>query len=172
VSKTISASGQFKVLRVEESPVATVSVPSPVVVSEATRASVEPKTVAADDADHWRRLAVQTSERLSIAETQAKALREAADDARARFGKYKDRLDKAQTRVNELQIQVVRLSTQLEAQRAAVAERDAMLLSQADISRELHAVREAAREWVDKGPLWDVFVKFAVCPPSAGEEKR
>jgi hypothetical protein len=166
------ASGKFKVLRVEESPAATVSVPSPVVVSEATRASAEPKAVAADDTDHWRKLAVQTSERLSIAETQAKALREAADDARARFGKYKDRLDKAQTRVNELQIQVVRLSTQLETQRAVVAERDAQLVKQADVARKFHACRQQMIDYVSNGPLWDLFTELAVCPPTAGEENR
>lgn len=161
---------QFKVLRVEEPPAAA-SAATGTVVTEAVQAAPAPKAAATGDVDHWRRLAIQTGERLAIAEEQARALREAADDARARFGKYKDRLDKASGRVNELTIEVVRLNAERETWKARIAERDAQLLAQAEIAREIYACREAAREWFEKGPLWDLFVKFAVSPPTAGEEQ-
>jgi DNA-binding XRE family transcriptional regulator len=166
VSKT-----QFKVLRVEETP-ADSGADKPM-ATESIPATPAPRRPAiSDDVEHWKRLAIATGERLAIAEEQAKALREAADDARARFGKYKDRLDKAQARVNEQQVDIVRLSARVETLQAQVAERDAQLVTQDALARKVHACRQALIEWSQGGPLWDLFTDLAVCPPTAGEEKR
>jgi hypothetical protein len=156
----------FKVLRVEDASV-TAAGTGPV-VTEATPPTPA-KPVVTDDVDHWRRMAVHSAERLAIAENQAKDLRQAADDARARFGKYKDRLDKAQARVNEQQVEIVRLSLKAETLQAQIAERDAMLVKQDQLARKVHGYRQQLLDYVENGPIWELFMELAVCPPSAGE---
>lgn len=79
------------------------------------------RVVPVDQATDWRKLAIATGERLSYAETQLKDLRQAADDARARFTKYKTRLDHAQERINLLQADLVRVTAELEETKAATA---------------------------------------------------
>lgn len=175
--------GTFKVLRVEErpSPEAPPSM-TLTVATEAIRATASPKMVASDDVEYWRKLAIQTGERLAIAEEQAKALRDAADEARSRFSKYKGRLDSAQARNNELQVQVVMLSAdneKLQAELAAVREEmRSKLVDQATFQRKVYEVRQqqtararANAEQVEK-EWWDLFVELSVSPPTAGEEQR
>lgn len=113
-----------------------------------------------DDITHWRRMAVQAGERLSYAENQCKDLRVAADDARARFSKYKSRLDAANARVNELQSQLITVGAERDALREQVAQQDVL-------ARKVHEFRESLLH----GPLWELFVELAVSPPSAGEGK-
>lgn len=103
--------------------------------------------------DHWRKIAVQTGERLKYAEAQAADLRKAADEARARFSKYKDRLDKANAQVNELQVQLVTTSAERDELRAQLA-------AQATVARKVHEFRQSILD----GPLWDLFVELAVSP--------
>jgi septal ring factor EnvC (AmiA/AmiB activator) len=153
----VSKTHQFKVLRVEETPVAG---PAGNVVTEAIPATPAGRP-ATDTVDYWRKMAINASDRLKIAEEQAKALREAADDARARFGKYKDRLDKAQERVNHLTVDVVRLSADNEELRAKLARQETL-------AREIHQYRQSLLE----GPIWNLFTELAVSPHGAGEEKR
>lgn len=85
-------------LRVEESPPAVIAAPlSPPMVQ---------------DVDHWRRLAIQTGERLQYAETQLVDLRKTADELRARMTKANERRENAQAKANELQVQVVNLTAE------------------------------------------------------------
>jgi DNA repair exonuclease SbcCD ATPase subunit len=139
----------LKKLRLEETaPVAVVDTPSKL------QPTPEPTPKPISDLDHWKKLAIQTGERLQYAENQLKDLRQAADDARARFGKYKDRLDKANERVNDLQIQLVRLTAERDDLRASVANQEV-------IARRVHEYRQSLLN----GPLWDLFAELAVCPP-------
>lgn len=119
----------------------------------ADAAKAEPEQL---DLEHWRRLAVQSAERLSYAERQLKDLRAAADDARARMAKYKDRLDKANERVNDLNVALV----------TATADRDRLrgqLATQEAVARRVHEYRQSLLN----GPLWDLFVELAVASPAA-----
>lgn len=114
-------------LRVEESS-------SRVRVMSAPESSVE----------HWRGLALSTGERLAHAETQLKDLRKAADDARARLTKSKERQDSAQARVNELQSQLVAVS----------AERDELaskVMTQDGIKRAVWDMAQRVKASVDQG---------------------
>lgn len=97
----------------------------------------------------WRKMAVDAGERLAYAENQLKDLRQAADDARARFSKYKSRLDGANERVNDLQAQLI----------AACAERDTLKakLIQQDIVKQ--KVWEYRQSLID-GPLFELFGEY------------
>jgi DNA integrity scanning protein DisA with diadenylate cyclase activity len=73
----------------------------------------------------WRKSAIELAERLKYAEAQCGDLRKAADEARARFTKYKTRLDHAQERINVLQVEKVAAAADAEATIAALrAEND------------------------------------------------
>jgi len=101
------------------------------------------------DRDRWRGMAVNAGERLAYAENQLKDLRTAADDARARFTKYKSRLDAASERVNVLQSQLI----------AACAERDALkgqLAEQAVVKQKVWEFRQSILD----GPLFEVFGEY------------
>lgn len=97
----------------------------------------------------WRKMAVDAGERLAYAENQLKDLRQAADDARARFSKYKSRLDGANERVNDLQAQLI----------AACHERDTLKarLVQQDIVKQ--KVWEYRQSLID-GPLFELFGEY------------
>lgn len=145
-------------------------VPLPKLRVEATPdvapAAVKPAAAphATETVAHWRKLARDTGERLSYAESQLKDLRTAADDGRARFSKYKDRLDKANEHVNDLQVQVVRLSTENESLRHQLARQE-------QVARHVHAFRES----VLHGPLWELFTELAVVessPQAAGGSEQ
>lgn len=118
-------------------------------------AAEQPKPVAIDQ-DHWKKLAIQTGERLQYAENQLNDLRQAADEARARFGKYKERLDRANQRVNELQIEMISKTAELEELRSQIAKQEVL-------ARRVHEYRQSLLN----GPLWDLFTELAVCPPVA-----
>lgn len=177
----MSSKSQFKILRVEETPgidTQTAGKHSDCVEQTLTApvVAMPPSKVAApNDVEHWRLMAIQTADRLSIAEAQADALRTAADEARARFGKYKDRLDKAQATVNRQQVQLVRLTTEAEGLRRQLAEKDAFVAalqrSRSETAKKIHAFKEVfEKSW------WDAFAESAtdpiVSPLSAGEEKQ
>jgi septal ring factor EnvC (AmiA/AmiB activator) len=137
-------------LRIEETPDKPVEQPpAPRLVSVTKPAATAP------DVDHWKRLAIQTGERLQYAENQLGDLRTAADDARARFSKYKERLDKANQRVNELQIQLVNITAERDDLRASIAKQEVL-------ARRVHEYRQSLLN----GPLWDLFAELAVCPPA------
>lgn len=108
-----------------------------------------------NDVAHWRTLAVQAGERLAFAERQAADLRKAADDARARFSKYKGRLDSANQRVNELQAQIITKSVECDTLRAQLAKQDVL-------AQKVHKFRQSILD----GPLWELFAELAVCLPS------
>lgn len=119
---------------------------------------VETKAAAASpapDLDHWKKLAITTGERLQYAENQLNDLRQAADEARARFSKYKERLDRANQRVNELQIDLVKITAERDDLRSQVAKQE-------KVSQLVHQYRQSLLE----GPLWDLFTELAVCPPA------
>jgi chromosome segregation ATPase len=122
----------------------------------------KPKVVEKlNDLDHWRKMAVESSERLSYAETQAKDLRRAADEVRARLTKAKTRLDTANEKVNELNIELVRVSAECDRLRGQVA-------NQERLARKIWECRQAIIE----GPLFEVFAELAVSPPEeAGGEQ-
>lgn len=144
----------YKHLRVEESKV------TPVTPADTVPFNAAPKLAVVTDVEHWRRMAIDAGKRLEYAETQLKDLRVAADDARARFGKYKDRLDKANEKVNELTIQLVSVTADRDDLRGQVA-------TQEVIARKLHEYRQSLLN----GPIWDLFVELAVSPPKpAGVE--
>lgn len=105
------------------------------------------------DLAYWRKMAVEAGQRIEILETQAKDLRTAADDARARFSKYKGRLDNAQAQINTLQAERIRLAT-------AVDEMRAQLAKQAEIAKQVHEFRQSILD----GPLWKLFVEHSVSP--------
>lgn len=127
-------------------------------------------TVAVEDApavpvqpdfgvEHWKRLALQTAERLSYAETANKDLRVAADELRSRQTKYKTRLDNAQERVNELQRDLVRVSDdrdRLHAEMTAMQAAVEGTLAKAHAAADAH---EAARVAL-KRKLWDLFTEL------------
>ncbi len=140
----------FKHLRVEETPTQTVITGR---IETTVAAAVVPPAQPTQPID-WRKLAVQNGERIAMLENQAKDLRAAADDARARFGKYKGRLDSSSARVNELQV----LVTQLSAENADLR---SQLADQVVLARKVHEFRQSILE----GPLWDLFVEVAVVSP-------
>lgn len=109
------------------------------------------------DLAHWRKMAVEAGQRIEILETQAKDLRAAADDARARFSKYKTRLDNAQARINELEVERIKLSTSIDEYRVQVAR-------QAELAKQVHEFRQS----IIDGPLWKLFVELSVSPADAG----
>lgn len=116
------------------------------------------------DVDYWRKLAVQNGERLKIAEEQAKALREAADEARGRFTKYKARLEDAQARVTALQIQLTDVSVERDVLRARVARQDVL-------KRQIYDFRQSL---VD-GPIWAIFAELCndvSAAPAGGENTK
>lgn len=115
------------------------------------------------DLAYWRKLAVEARHRIEILETSAKDLRTAADDARARFSKYKGRLDNAQARINVLEAERIKLAEERDELRAQLAK-------QADIARKIYEFRQSILE----GPIWDLFVEFSVSPAvlSGGEQKQ
>jgi len=108
----------------------------------------EPSVLVVDDKDvvYWRKLAQDTAERLKISDTQNRDLREAADEARARVTKYKQRLENAQERVNDLQLRLIAVS----------AERDALRESIPDVERIRRKVYEY-RQSLLEGPIWELF---------------
>lgn len=165
----------YKRLRVEETP------PAPA-VSEA-EAALEPRVpygepvalATVNTVEHWRKLALSTSERLSYAETQAKDLRDAADDARNRFAKYKGRLDNAQRTINLQQTEIVTLTDRLERAEAELARMGAhygaLVAAQTELARRVWEYRKSLLE----GPLWDLFGTLAtaiVGPPEAAGAER
>lgn len=135
---------------------ARIELPVGSVVLPAAAASTLPKP------RDWRKMAIEAGIRLDIAETQAKDLRIAADEARARFTKYKGRLDASQARVNELEVERIKLATENDELRAQLAR-------QAEISRKVYEFRKSILE----GPLWDLFVETSVSPAiePGGEQK-
>lgn len=137
-------------LRLEED--APQSAPQPRLVSAPRPTPAQ----SSPDLEHWKRMAITTSERLQYAENQLTDLRSAADDARARFGKYKERLDKANQKVNELQIQLVNITAERDDLRASIAKQELL-------ARRVHEYRQSLLN----GPLWDLFAELAVCPPAA-----
>ena len=127
-------------------------------MSEATTTPKAPERKQRTESEeliHWRKMAIQSGERLQIAETQLKDLKQAADEARARFSKYKTRLDTAQSRINELQAEVIKVSEERDALRDQVA-------NQAIVARKVHEYRETLLN----GPLWELFAELAVSSPS------
>ena len=101
------------------------------------------------DLDYWRKLAIQAGQRLQHVEDQAKALRREADEARSRFGKYKDRLDSANARNNDLQAQVVLLSAEVEAMKGRLAQQDV-------VKQKVWEIRQAMLD----GPLFELFGEY------------
>ena len=140
-------------LRVEErQPPAAVPVPAPQTAKE----KEEERDLA-----YWRSLAIRSGERLSYAETQAADLRRAADDARARFSKYKDRLDKANERINALTTELIGVAAERDELRARLA-------NQSRVSQAVHDYRKSLLE----GPIWKLFEELAVSSPQdAGVER-
>jgi chromosome segregation ATPase len=112
------------------------------------------------DLAYWRTLAVQTGERLQIAETQLKDLRMAADEARARVTKYKGRLDNANERVNDLQIKLIAISAERDAANERIrmldADFSARLANHETVKRKIHEYRQSLID----GPIWEVFSEF------------
>ncbi len=116
--------------------------------------------VADKDLAHWRTLAVQAAERLQIAETQLKDLRMAADEARARVTKYKQRLDNANERVNDLQAKLIGVSAERDAMTERLAGLDAdfatRLARHEVVKRKVHEYRQSLLD----GPIWELFAEF------------
>lgn len=141
-------------LRVEETPQSTPA-------AEMVQPPVEvPAFDMEADRNRWRTVAVQTGERLAYAENQLKDLRQAADDARARFTKYKGRLDSANERVNDLQSQLVARMAEVDTLRAQLAaEQDALKTRIADqdvVKRKVWEYRQSLLE----GPLFELFGEY------------
>jgi chromosome segregation ATPase len=130
----------FSRLRVEEVAVSTTERVDHEAAA-APRTAPEPRTVA-----DWRRLAVQAGERLAIAENQAKDLRAAADESRARLTKQKTRLDNANARINELQSQLISVTAERDTLQERVSRLD-------EVRRQVHAFRRECLE----GSLWKIF---------------
>lgn len=141
-------------LRVEETPPAAEMVqPAPEPLPDASQALQA-------DRDRWRQMAVQAGERLAYAENQLKDLRQAADDARARFSKYKGRLDSANERINDLQAQLIAVHAERDALKAQLAtEQDAQKAKLADqdvVKRKVWEYRESLLN----GPLFELFGEY------------
>lgn len=105
--------------------------------------------MAQQDVAYWRDLAQQTAERLKIADTQNKDLRQAADEARARVTKYKGRLENAQERVNDLQTKLITVSAERDALRSQLASQDVL-------KRKVYEYRQSLQE----GPIWEIFAEL------------
>jgi chromosome segregation ATPase len=73
-----------------------------------------------------------------------KDLREAANEARARLTKAKERQESAQARGNELQAQLVLVTAEKEALAARVAAQD-------DVKRAVWDMAQAAKAGIDQG---------------------
>jgi chromosome segregation ATPase len=101
------------------------------------------------EVERWRKMAIQAGERLAYAENQLKDLRQAADDARARFTKYKNRLDSANERVNDLQSQIIAVSAERDTLKARQAEQDV-------VKQKLWEYRQSLLD----GPLFELFGEF------------
>lgn len=101
------------------------------------------------DVAYWRQLATDTKDRLKIAESQAKDLREAADESRARMTKYKQRLESAQEQVTALQVKLVEVS----------AERDRLRETVPDVARIQRKLFEYRQSLLD-GPLFELLGEF------------
>lgn len=121
------------------------------------------------DAEHWRKLALATADRLQHAENQGNDLRQTATELRARLVKANDRLDRANERVNELQVQLVRVTAERDRLRdSGDAERLRALVGRhEEIARKVHQYRESLLT----GPLWALFEELVSGPLLAGEEK-
>lgn len=146
-------SAPYRLLKVEDAPV--VHAPTTNVVAvEST-----PQTIV-QDLDYWRKLAIQNGERLQYAENQLKDLRVAADEARARFGKYKTRLDAANARLNEQQLLMTKQAEELESSRARLVKQEALA---AKIAAYRHSLLES-------GPIWAIFEELALGSAAAGEK--
>lgn len=132
-------------LRVEETPPAAEIVTAPHVVE------------APNDVERWRKMAVSAGERLAYAENQLKDLRQAADDARARFTKYKSRLDSANERVNDLQAQLIAVSNDRDTLKSQLATQEEAfhqkLADQAVVKQKVWEFRQSLLD----GPLFELF---------------
>jgi chromosome segregation ATPase len=117
-------------------------------------------TTVEQDAAYWRQLAQETAERLKIADTQNRDVREAADEARARLMKYKQRLENAQERVNELQLKLIEVSAERDALRDGTVDRER-------VKRLVYEYRQSLLE----GPIFELFAEFCrdVAPEAADE---
>lgn len=150
-------------LRVEEPKPAPPVVGKVVPIQGAPPASSALAVAPKDDLDHWRKLAVQNGERLRVAEIQLKDLRREADEARARFSKYKQRLDAANERVNDLQVALTTASAERDVLRARLPRLDVL-------KRKVYDYRQSLQD----GPIWDVFAELCndVSAAEAGEERK
>lgn len=127
-------------LRIEE-PVAA--------ITESVQATVVPLVPVQRGLEEWRKLAVQSGERLQYAENQLKDLRAQADDLRARLTKSKTRLDSANERTNELQSQLIAVTAERDELRDRVARQDI-------VKRKVHEYRQSILD----GPLWELFAEL------------
>lgn len=148
----------FKHLRVEDD--------APAPVASAVPPELAP-LVEDHDVAHWKKLALSNGERLRYSEEQAQSLRQAADEARARFGKYKQRLDGANARVNELQVALTDKSVEVDKLRADIDHLRAKLARQDAVKRRVHEYRQSLLD----GPIWELFAEFCNESAEAGEEK-
>jgi chromosome segregation ATPase len=98
------------------------------------------ETVSTQD---WRKVAIQTGERLQMAEASLKDVRKAADENRARLTKAKERLDSAQARVNELQAELVQV-------KAANEDYQTRMLTQEQIKRAVWSAAQQAKDGLDR----------------------
>lgn len=149
----MSETVQFKRIRVEETPPAA---PTPAVTV----------TAGSKDLEYWRTLAITTGERLSQSEgtrvAQAAQLAQrdkTLDELRARLEKSQGRKDTAQTRINELQVQLVNVSAERDELRAALASQEAL-------RRKVYEYRQSLLE----GPLWELFVELSGTQVTGGRQ--
>lgn len=123
------------------------------------------------DAGHWRGLALATADRLQHAENQSLDLKKAADELRSRLAKANDRLDRANERVNALQVELVRVTADRDALRSGLSEEAkqvrALLESRERVARKVHQYRQSLLD----GPIWDLFQELVTSPLPAGEEQ-
>ncbi len=111
--------------------------------------TAEPKQDLSAEVERWRKMAIQAGERLAYAENQLKDLRQAADEARARFTKYKGRLDSANERVNDLQSQIIAVSAERDVLKAQVVDQEV-------VKERIWAYRQSLID----GPLFDLFGEY------------
>lgn len=108
-------------------------------------------------ADHWRKLAKETAQRLQNVEQQLRDLRMSADETRARANKYKERQEAAQQTINRLQIELVTVTAERDEMRAQVAgEVDGLRQRLADQERLAKLVHKFRQEILD-GTLFEIF---------------
>ncbi len=141
----------YRRLRVEETPPPIVEI-----VPTVAETSVDLQA----ELERWRKMAIQAGERLTYAENQLKDLRQAADDARARFSKYKGRLDSANERVNDLQAQLIAVHAERDELKAQLASEQeawkARLADQDVVKRKVWEIRQSILE----GPLFELFGEY------------